>query len=160
MKLNPSKFSFRTAVEKFLGYVATKRGIKFHPDYVRVINNLGQSQEKRDIHKLMGRLVVLNKFILVLFERFRLFFRLLKKNTPLEWGKSCQEALEIIKQQLAISPVLSKALDDKKLLLYLSVLALAVSVVLTRVEGRRQAPMYYVSKVLIPPEEMYSTMKK
>lgn len=45
-------------------------------------------------------------------------------------------------------------------MLYLSVAETAVSAILTRVEGPKHTPIYYISKGLLPAEERYSPMEK
>lgn len=35
MKLNPTKYTFRVATGKFLGYVVTQRGIEASPDQIK-----------------------------------------------------------------------------------------------------------------------------
>lgn len=49
--------------------------------------------------------------------------------------------------------MLSKVLDGEELLLYLSVAKTAVRAILTRVEGPKHAPVYYISKGLLLAEE-------
>lgn len=58
------------------------------------------------------------------------------------------------------NPVLSKALDGESLLLYLFMSESAVSAVLTKVEGTRHAPVYYISKGVLPAEGRYAPMEK
>jgi len=40
VKLNPEKYTFGVASEKFLGYVVTQRGIEAHPDQIFAIINM------------------------------------------------------------------------------------------------------------------------
>lgn len=56
--------------------------------------------------------------------------------------------------------MLSKALDHEELQLYLAVSEMAVTAILARTEGTRHAPVYYISKDLLPAEEHYTPMEK
>ncbi|XP_022857284.1 uncharacterized protein LOC111378334 [Olea europaea var. sylvestris] len=78
----------------------------------------------------------------------------------LKGNLDCQEAFESLKTHLGEAPLLSKPQPDESLLLYLAVLDVAVSAVLTREENERQLPVYYISEALLPAETRYSDMKK
>ena len=58
------------------------------------------------------------------------------------------------------APVLSKLVVGKTIYLYLSLIEVATSSVLVRLENRIQKPMYYTSKALLLAETKYSPTKK
>ena len=61
--LNASKCSFSVGSSKFLGYMVTHRGIEVNPDQVKAINSLQLPRNSKEIQKLTGMTVVLNRFI-------------------------------------------------------------------------------------------------
>ena len=61
--LNASKCSFGVGSGKFLGYMVTHRGIEVNPDQVKVINNLQPPRNPKEVQKLIGMTVALNRFI-------------------------------------------------------------------------------------------------
>ena len=63
MRLNPSKYSFGVSSWKFLEYIVTQRGIEANPDQIRAIMNMSSPRNKREVQKLTGRIVALNRFI-------------------------------------------------------------------------------------------------
>ena len=79
LRLNASKCSFGVDSGKFLAYMVTYRGIEVNPDQIKVINNLQPPRNPKEIQKLTGMMVALNRFISKSVDRCRPFFLLLHK---------------------------------------------------------------------------------
>ena len=86
LRLNASKCSFRVGSEKFLGYMVTHRGIKVNLNRIKVnlnqikaINDLQPLRNPKEVQKLTGMMVALNRFISRSADRCRPFFLLLHK---------------------------------------------------------------------------------
>ena len=79
LRLNASKCSFGVGSGKFLGYMMTLRGIEVNPDQIKVINNLQQPRNPKEVQKLTGMTVALNRFISRSADRCRPFFLLMNK---------------------------------------------------------------------------------
>ena len=79
LRLNISKCSFGVGLRKFLGYMVTHRGIKVNLDQVKAINNLQPPRNPKEIQRLTGMMVVLNRFISQSADRCRPFFLLMNK---------------------------------------------------------------------------------
>ena len=77
--LNASKCSFGVGLGKFLGYMVTHQGIEVNPDQVKAINNLQPPRNPKEVQKLTGMIVVLNRFISRSVDRCRPFFLLMNK---------------------------------------------------------------------------------
>ena len=63
LRLNASKCSFGVGPGKFLGYMVTHRGIEVNPDQIKAINNLRSPRNPKEVQKLIGMVVALNRFI-------------------------------------------------------------------------------------------------
>ena len=63
LRLNASKCSFGVGLGKFLVYMITYRGIEVNPDQIKVINDMHSPQNPKEVQKLTGMTVVLNRFI-------------------------------------------------------------------------------------------------
>ena len=61
--LNASKCSFGVSSGKFLGYMITHRGIEVNPDQIKAINSLHPPRNPKEVQKLTGMAVALNRFI-------------------------------------------------------------------------------------------------
>ena len=79
LRLNTSKCSFGVGSGKFLGYMVTHRGIEVNPDQIKAIKILQLPRNPKEIQKLTGMTVALNRFISRSTDRCRPFFLLLHK---------------------------------------------------------------------------------
>ena len=77
--LNATKCSFGVGSGKFLDYMVTHRGIEVDLNQIRVINDLQPSWNPKEVQKLTGMTVALNRFIFWSADRCRPFFQLLHK---------------------------------------------------------------------------------
>lgn len=50
-------------VQKFLGYVVTKRGIEANPEKVKVIQYMAPPKNLQDVQQLVGRVIAYSRFI-------------------------------------------------------------------------------------------------
>ena len=87
--LNASKCSFGVGLGKFLGYMATHKGIEVNPDQIKAINSLQPCRNPKEVQKLTGIMAVFNRFISRSAERCRPFFLLLHKWKEFEWSEEC-----------------------------------------------------------------------
>ena len=79
LRLNASKCSFGMGLGKFLGNMVTHRGIEVNLDQVKAINSLQSPQNPKEVQKLIGMTITLNRFISRSVDRCRPFFQLLNK---------------------------------------------------------------------------------
>ena len=79
MKLNPSKYAFGVASEKFLEFMVSQRGIEANPEKVQAIINMVSPRTVKEVQKLTGRIATLNKFISRATDKCLPFFKTLKQ---------------------------------------------------------------------------------
>ena len=101
LRLNASKCSFGVRSGKFLGYMVTHRGIEVNPDQIKAINNFQSPRNPREVQKLTGMAVALNRFISRSTDRCRPFFLLINKWKVFEWTEECAIAFQQLKDYLA-----------------------------------------------------------
>ena len=89
LQLNASKCSFGVRSGKFLGYLVTHRGIEVNLDQIKAINNLQPPRNPKEVQRLTGMTVALNRFIFQSADRCRPFFQLLNKWKGFEWTEEC-----------------------------------------------------------------------
>ena len=132
LHLNASKCSFGVGSGKFLGYLVTHRGIEVSPDQIRAIHSLQPPRNPKDVQKLTGMIVALNRFISRSADRCRLFFLLLNKWKGFEWTEECTLAFQQLKEYLSRPPIMSSLEANEVLFTYIVVAFHAVSLVLIR----------------------------
>ena len=140
--------------------MVTHRGIKVSPNQIRAIHSMQPPQNPKEVQKLTGMIVVLNRFISRSADRCRPFFLLLNKWKGFEWTEKCALAFQQLKEYLAQPPIMSNPKADEVLFAYIAVAPHAMSLVLIRVDNGMQRPVYYVSKSLHEAEIRYLPLEK
>ena len=126
----------------------THRRIEDNQEQIRAINSLHLPQNPKEVQRLTGLTVALNRFISRSMDRCRPFFQLLHKWKDFQWTKEYVTAFEDLKQYLSNPPILSRPDKEEVLYAYLAVTKHAVSFVIVRNKDIIQRPIYYVSKSL------------
>jgi hypothetical protein len=120
----------------------------------------------KDVQKLTGCKVALNRFISKLGERGLPFFKLLKHQEKFMWTPKADQALAQDKDFLSKPPVLTAPRKNEQLLLYLAATSHVVStaIVVERQEDGHaylvQRPVYFVSEVLSESKACYQPVQK
>ena len=112
----------------------------------------------KEVLKLTGRIVALNRFVSKAMEKCLPFFKTLKQ--AFAWTDECEVAFQELKRYLSNPPLLSPSQEGENLYLYLAVSATAVSAALIREEGKTQLLVYYVSQAFQGAEAKYSRIEK
>ncbi|KAL0399752.1 UNVERIFIED_CONTAM: hypothetical protein Sradi_2318500 [Sesamum radiatum] len=136
-----------------------QRGIEANLEKIEAIIKMQSPNTVKEVQKLAGMIAALNRFISRSSDKGLLFFKVLITIERFSWTEQCQAAFEDLKKYLASPPLLTKPKPDETLFLYLAVSKGAVSAVLVR-EGCKHQSIYYVSKTLQVPKEIYPQIEK
>ena len=158
MKLNPSKCAFGVASGKFLGFMASQRGIEANSEKVQAILNMASPKTIKEVQKLTGRIVTLNRFVSRATNRCLPFFKTLKQ--VFSWTDECEAAFQKLKRYLSNPPLLSPSKEGEDLFLYLAVLTTAMSAALIREENKKHFLVYYISQAFQGAETKYPRIEK
>jgi hypothetical protein len=138
--------------DKFLGCLVSTKGIEANPSKIKAILRMEPPSSKKGAQQLAGRLASLNRFISRSAERNLPFFEIIKSVEVFQWGPTQQKAFEELKQYLIDLTTLTPPSTRTPLLLYVAASHSAVSAALVQEKQdgqvKRQAPVYFVSKVL------------
>ncbi|KAM1481795.1 hypothetical protein ACFXTO_034177 [Malus domestica] len=161
MRLNPNKCAFGIGSGKFLGFMISQRGIEANPEKIKAILDMKEPVTSKDIQSLTGKVAALTRFISKTIDRCASFFKAFKGSKKyITWIDECAKAFKNLKNYMSKAHLLSKPEVGDTLIIYLSVLALAVSSVLIRNDGNVEWPIYYASKALQDAETRYSNIEK
>ena len=130
LRLNASRCLFGVGSGKFLGYMVTHRGIKVNPDKIKAINNLQPPRNPKEVQKLTGITVALNRFISRSTDRCKPFFLLMNKWKGFEWTGECALAFQQLKEYLSWPPIMSSPEVDEVCFAYIVVASHTISLVL------------------------------
>jgi ribonuclease HI len=164
LKLNPEKCVFGVKKGKFLDCLVSMKGIEANPSKIEVILRMEPPSTKKGAQRLAGRLASLNIFISRSAERNLPFFEILKSTEVFQWGPTQQKAFKELKQYLIDLTTLTPPALGAPLLLYVAASHSAVSAALVQEkldgQAKKQAPVYFVSKVLSPSKKNYTELEK
>ena len=160
LHLNASKCSFGMGSGKFLSYMVTHRGIEVNPNHIKAINDLKPSRNAKEVQKLIGMIVALNRFISRSANRCRPFYLLINKWKGFEWSEDYTAAFQQLKEYLSRLPIISSPVANEVLYAYIAVAPYAMSLVLIQEDNGLQRPVYYISKSLHEVEIRYSPLEK
>ena len=79
MKLDPGKCVFGVASGKFLGFIVSQWVIEANPEKVRAILDIALPKTVKEVQKLTGRVVALNRFVSKATDKCLPFFKTLKQ---------------------------------------------------------------------------------
>ena len=143
-----------------MGHLVTRRGIQANPEQITMINNLVSPRTTKEVQKLIGMAVALNRFINKSFDKCCPFFKLLCKNTKFLWNEKCEHTFQQFKKYLTEPPLLFTPNKEELLYVYLAVSKHATSLVLLREVDREHRPIYFVSKIFTNCQTRYLLLEK
>jgi hypothetical protein len=112
-KLNPTKCIFGVPSGKLLGFIISNRGIEANPVKISAITDMEAPATIKDVQKLTGCMVALNRFISRLGQRGLPFFKLLKCQDKFQWLEEAERALQDLKHHLQSPPILTAPLPGE-----------------------------------------------
>jgi hypothetical protein len=88
LRLNPEKCVFDIHKRKVLGCIISTKGIEANPDKIKALIEIQEPVSVKDVQKLIGRVVALNRFIPRAAERSFPFFQVLKSSKNFQWSET------------------------------------------------------------------------
>lgn len=99
---------------------------------MKAITELKSTVNLKEVQRLTGRVVALNRFISRSSDSCRLFCDVLKKNKGFNWSEKHEEAFEQLKSYFMSPPLLAKPEPREELHVYISITDHTVSVLLVK----------------------------
>ena len=162
LRLNPNNCAFEASSGKLLGFIISQRGIEVDPAKVQAIRDMPTLQTEKQIHNFLGKVNYVARFIAQLTTICDLLFKLLKKDTKIEWTDECQAAFDKIKQYLLNPPILVPLTLRYPMILYLAVQETSIGCMLGQMAkpDQRERAIYHLSKKFTSCEINYIAIEK
>ena len=94
MKLNLMKYAFGVTVDKFFGFMISRRGIEVNPEKIKTVLEMAPSKTIGKVQHLTGKIISLNRFISRSVERCLSFFKTLRQPRDFQWTTEYQKIFE------------------------------------------------------------------
>jgi hypothetical protein len=156
INLNRKKCKFAVQEAKYLGHVLSKEGVKVDEDQVRAVKEMQKPQNKEEVHRFLGMINYLAKFIPNCSAKTEPLRKLLKKEVIFEWSTEQEVAYQKILTDLSHPPVL--ALFDHKKDVTLSVDASQHGLGACLLQDDQQVA--FASYSLTPTQKHYAQIEK
>jgi hypothetical protein len=164
LRLNPEKCVFSIHKGKVLGCLVSTKGIEANPDKIKGLIEMQDPVSVKDVQKLKGRVVALNRFIPRAAERSLPFFQVLRSTKNFQWSETQKQAFQELKDYLSNMTKLCPPEPRSPLMLYVSASNFAVSAVLVQEKGEegklKQISVYFASEALSGSKIFYSELEK
>jgi hypothetical protein len=162
LKMNPLKCVFGVSAGRFLDFIVHEHGIEIDPKKVEAIGKLEEPTCKRDVHKLLGKINYLRRFISNLARKVESFTPLvrLKHESDFRWGAEQREAFAAIKKYLLTPPVLKASKAEVPFILYIAAQERAIGAVLIQEHSGKESVVAYLSHRLLDSESKYAFIEK
>lgn len=85
MRLNPSKYQFRMFAKQVLGYLICRKGISTNLAKVQIILDMMELTLVKKVHRLIGRIAALSRFLSMSVHRCLPFFKTKNPRTSSGW---------------------------------------------------------------------------
>ena len=112
----------------------------------------------KEVQKLTGRVMALNRFVFKATNKCLPFFKTLKQ--AFTWTDDYETAFKELKHYLSNSPLLSLSKEREDLFLYLVVPTTIISTALIQEESKVQCLVYYINQVFQRAKAKYPCIEK
>ena len=149
LTLNSEKCKFSQSKVQFLGHVIGAEGIHPDPDKIKAITQVKTPQTTKDVHRFLGMLNQMIKFVSNLADTTKPLCDLLSTKNQWAWGQGQEEAFNRAKTILSSTPVL--ALFDPNLNTIVSSDASSFGIGVVLLQTQRDSlrrPVAYISHAM------------
>ena len=91
---------------QIIGFYYRQKGIEIDPAKIRAIRDMPIPKTQKDMKSFLEKINFIGRFIAQLTSTCKSLFKLLKRNTPMDWNENCQQGFDKIKNYLLNPPVL------------------------------------------------------
>ena len=156
LQLKTDKCKFKVKEVKYVGHILTKDGLKPDPEKTKAIKEMPIPTDSQGVHRYLGMITYLAKFIPKLSETATPLRELIKKDEAFHWEDCHQKAYEDINQAISSPPILKFYDPNKPLTLTCDASKSGVGAAILQ-EGM---PIAYASKAFTPAQVNYAQIEK
>eukprot|EP00253_Pinus_taeda_P007395 PITA_07395 len=130
--LNLKKCLFYVPFRILLGHVVCRQGLMVDPTKIRVIINLEVPRSVKQLRTTLGHTRYYRKFVKSYAQIIVPMEKLLKKDATFCWNEECQQSLDVLKENMVITPIIVFPDWKKEFHVHVDASCIALRVVLTQ----------------------------
>lgn len=160
LTLNREKCQFCKSELKYLGYVVNANGLLVDPEKVDAIIRIPIPTNPTEVRRIVGMASWYRRFVPNFSTIIAPLTALTHKNTKFNWDSKCEEAFNIIKENLIKAPVLSCPDFNIPFTVQCDASDYGLGAVLSQIQDGEERVICYLSRSLTKRERFYSTTQK
>lgn len=154
--LSKEKSQIKVQSVKYLGYNLSREGLSLNMDKVKAIIDYKTPTNKNELHRFLGMITYLGKFISNLSDKTGHLRKLMSKNTEFVWTSNEDKAFAELKECVMNAPVLAYFDLDKHSIVSVDASQYGLGAVLIQ----DHHPIAYSSTSLSETQQRYSQIEK
>ena len=160
LKLGASKCELAKEEVTFLGYKVTPRGLEPDPRLMEAIASITPPTTVTEVRSFLGLVGYYRRFIRKFSDKAAPLNQLTRKDHPWQWTKQCQEAFELLKDEISNRPVSAYPDFSLPFRLYTDASNIGLGAILAQKQEGKECIICCASRTLSPSEVNYSATKK
>ena len=159
--MQAAKCKFCLQEVTYNSHILSTEGIKVSPQKVQAITQMQCLENKDDLHRFLGFVAYVAKFLENKAQLTAPLRELLKDDVPWCWNAVHEEALQQLKKMITTAPVLAYYPPHVRTVVSADAFSFGIVAVLFQVqEDGRRAPVTYISRSLSADEQRFSQIEK
>lgn len=161
MRVNLDKCEFLADKIVYCGYVIDRDGIHKRTEKVTAIQQMRRPTNRDEVRAFVGLINYYGRFLRNLSDTLYPINNLLKKDTPFEWSKLCQDAFDSVRNEMQSDSFLVHFNPRLPLVLATDASPYGVGAVLSHVyPDGQERPIQYASQTLSTVQQKYSQVDR
>ena len=165
LKLKATKCDWFQHSVRYLGHVVSSQGVQCDPEKIAAVKDWPAPTTVTQVRGFIGFASYYRRFIPQFSEIAFPLTNLTRKSAKFQWSEECQQAFELLKQQLISAPILSYPISgasagDGDYVLDTDASDHSVGAVLSQIQDGEERVIAYASRVLGTSKRNYCTTKK
>lgn len=156
VRFNRDKIQHKVSQVKYVGHVLSGDGVSPDPDKVKAIREMEAPTDAKALHRFLGMITYLSKFIPSFSSITAPLRQLLKNSIPWSWSDTHQKTFLHLKQLISNTPVLQYFDVSKPAVIQTDASGLGLGSCLLQ-EGK---PIAFASRALTDTETRYAQIEK
>ncbi|KAM9314785.1 LOW QUALITY PROTEIN: sodium channel and clathrin linker 1-like [Pholidichthys leucotaenia] len=153
--LNGNKCVLVAETVDFVGFQLLGEGLKPLVSNVEAVHHLADPSSPAEISSFLGMVNFYGRFIPRYSETIEPLRALLKQDTPWVWTPACSAAVERLKQQLTLPPILAHFDPDCTTIVTCDASGSILGAVMSQVQDGTERPVAFTSRSLSEAEKKY-----